>query len=261
MTSTIDCRLCGSESYYVLQKTLLERIEVSYYLCSNCELLQTENPHWLEEAYSIDVDKLDTGAEERNVKSAGLTIALLYLLGRRNAERFVDYGGGKGNFTRLMRERGYNFFSCDVYRESVRAASYQVDNAADAEVVTSFEVFEHFSEVKEDLKKVFVARPGLVVASTLLHWGVKSDWWYYAEESGRHIAFYSTKTMQWIAEAFGYVALSAHAYTVFIRKDALPSKLMLTVVRKLVYRPELAARIGYGLDSLQPKPAIVWQET
>lgn len=258
MPHTLECRLCGAVAHAQFKKTLLQRIEVDYFLCSNCELLQTESPYWLDDAYSLDLDGLDIGEQARNVKSVGFILGVLYLFGARKSRRCVDYGGGKGTVTRLMRERGFPFFTCDRFREGVHAVPYRVESAHDAEVVTSFEVFEHFADVKHDIDDVFKGKPSIAIISTLLHWGPEKEWWYYSEESGRHIAFYSVKTMHWIAEAQGYVAIPAHAFTVFIRKDRAPHPLVRKILSKLVFRSDLMSRIGYTIDNAWPKE--FWQK-
>ena len=62
--------------------------------------LQTEEPYWLAEAYSSVICAEESVA--RNLDLAKRVPILLYYFFNYNAQ-FVDYAGGYGIFTRMMR--------------------------------------------------------------------------------------------------------------------------------------------------------------
>ena len=50
--TNFNCRLCDNETEYFFKKKILKKFYVNYFICSNCNSLQTEKPYWLKEAYS-----------------------------------------------------------------------------------------------------------------------------------------------------------------------------------------------------------------
>ena len=55
------CRLCGDSTRRVHSATILGKYRVDYLQCESCELLQTEDPYWLDEAYQHPINVVDTG--------------------------------------------------------------------------------------------------------------------------------------------------------------------------------------------------------
>ena len=52
---------------------VLSKYPVQCFRCGTCRFIQTETPHWLEEAYSEALGSLDTGVMWRNIHNAGVT--------------------------------------------------------------------------------------------------------------------------------------------------------------------------------------------
>ena len=67
------CTLCGCGAALVGRQQVLTRHDVAYFQCAGCDLLFTERPHWLEEAYAQAISRFDTGAVERNLVSSAAT--------------------------------------------------------------------------------------------------------------------------------------------------------------------------------------------
>lgn len=59
----IICPICECSMPFVFHKELLGRYIVAYYRCPKCELLKTEAPYWLEEAYSNAIADTDVGCK------------------------------------------------------------------------------------------------------------------------------------------------------------------------------------------------------
>lgn len=230
----IPCRLCGGETTHFMEARVLTRHDVRYFRCAACDLIQSELPHWLDEAYGSAISALDTGAIQRNTFTARLTLAVGTALGLDPSERCLDFGGGCGVLTRMMRDAGWHFTWSDKYGPNLFARGFEGDPAQSHELVTAFEVFEHLSDVRGELANLFAPRPRVVLASTVLHDGQPSrDWWFFGFGHGQHVAFFSAKTMRLIARDFGYEVIAAPSRTLFIRRDiAIPA-----------WRRALAARL------------------
>lgn len=225
------CRLCGSDTVFLFCQRVLYKHDVRYFRCPTCDLIQSEQPWWLSEAYSSAISSFDTGAIARNLRSADLSFVVASLCGVGRAARCVDVGGGHGVFVRMMRDRGLNFSLCDKYAQNLFARGFEADPNEPSDLVTCFEVFEHFADVGGETEQLFFPRHGLILVSTILHRGHREGWWYYGPDAGQHIAFYSSRTMQFIAARFGYRRISGGAYTLFIRND-----LVLPVARSMLLR-------------------------
>ena len=62
--------------------------------------------------------------------------------------KFLDYGGGYGMLVRLMRNYGFDFYYFDKYCQNLFANGFDLKDSACSrfELLTAFELFEHFSE-------------------------------------------------------------------------------------------------------------------
>jgi 2-polyprenyl-3-methyl-5-hydroxy-6-metoxy-1,4-benzoquinol methylase len=249
VTTDRACGLCDARASWVCRQKLLGRHEVDYFLCPRCDLLQTQSPYWLDEAYSRAITTLDTGAIERNQADSRITLILSGLLGVGPGEPCLDFGGGHGVFARMMRDLGLDFRWYDKHAQNLFAAGFEGELATRYRLVTAFEVFEHLAETRADLSQIFGPRHDYIFVATLLHAGHQAGLWYYMLESGQHVTFYSQRTMAFIAEMFGYDAVTGPTHTLFIRRDLTVGSTRRALLRQGLRRPGLAA----GLASLIPE--------
>lgn len=217
------CRLCGARADFWNKKRLLNRFDVSYYLCSQCGSLETEQPYWLETAYDVTGVGDDVGAAQRTIDLVLKTSALLDRLNVPRDAECIDFGGGLGLFTRMMRDRGFNFLSYDLYAQPFFSDRYSLTSlkGRSPAVVTAFEVIEHFPKPAEDLPQLFENRPALVIAMTELFAGQDPSWPYFAEGTGQHVFFYSEQALRQIARRFGYSLALVGGLMVFVGTSEL----------------------------------------
>jgi hypothetical protein len=213
------CSLCGEQAPFLFRQKVLKKYDASYFQCSRCDLIQTEEPFWLKEAPWPAIAALDTGAVSRNRLCRRLTLALSYALGLNPASRCLDYSGGSGLFVRMMRDEGFDFRWHDLYASNQFAKGFEGRVDAKYDLLTCFEVFEHFAAPGEELDLVFGPQHDFVFVSTLLHNGHKEGWWYYCPEAGGHVSFYSRRTMEHLGQRHGYAVLCGPDHTLFIRRD------------------------------------------
>lgn len=259
------CRLCAHRS---LEPTCVQRVlgrhEVRYFHCRACDLMQTEPPWWLDEAYARQGPSLDTGAIRRTMLNADLVRAVAALLGVKPGEPCLDYGAGPGILVRAMRDAGYDFRWHDRYAANAFAEGFEGSTGQTHRLVTAFEVWEHLPDVAAALETFFTPRHEFLLISTFLHRGGHRDrWWYYVPETGQHVAFFSATTMQHVAERFGYDALVAQRYTLFCRRDVA-----LTAWRRMLIHRMLAgagpnenSRLVRPVLALAPRhPSLIWPD-
>lgn len=213
------CRLCDSPLELVVTQKVLRKYDVRYFRCAACDLLQTEKPYWLAESYDDSVAVLDTGAIDRNLLCADLVTVIAWLARVGPQQSCLDFGGGNGVFVRLMRDRGLDFRWSDKFAANLYARGFEGDGERPHDLVTAFEVFEHFDDVKGEVERLFAPKHRFVLVSTFLHRGHRDNWWYYVPEVGQHVAFYSRQTMACIAQRYDYDALCGPAFTLFVRRS------------------------------------------
>ncbi len=242
-----QCRLCGQEATYLLSQRVLGRHDVNYFRCPACDLIQSEQPHWLDEAYSSAISALDTGAISRNIFCTRLAVVMARLLRVKRSEPCLDYGGGHGVFSRMMRDAGYNFRWCDKYGPNLYACGFEGDAKSTYRFVTAFEVFEHLVQVREELAMIFQPAHDFVLVGTVLHTNPEKDWWYFVPETGQHVAFYSPRTLEHIGMTFGYQAFCGRAYSLLVR-----NQIRIGAWRRMLIRRYLNwTWLAYGIGSLQ----------
>jgi hypothetical protein len=182
---------------------------VTYFCCSHCGFIQTEEPYWLEEAYSKAISIADTGIMSRNLINAN---NLLYFINFIHCQydMCMDFGGGHGILTRIMRDYGYDFYHYDKYADNLYAQGFEANMNNKYKLITAYESFEHFTTPLIEIEKLIEMSDVLLFSTSLIpssHPLIK-DWWYYSPSIGQHISFYTLKTLQIIAEKFHLQLLS-----------------------------------------------------
>ncbi len=249
-SSTRSCGLCGAQAHWVCRQRLLARHDVDYFLCPACDLLQTEAPYWLDEAYARAISQLDTGAVQRNQETSRLTLLLAAVRGVGGGARCLDVGGGHGVFVRMMRDLGLDFRWYDKHADNLFAHGFEGAPDERYALGPAFAGHEHLAEPRADLERLFGPGHDFILVATLLHAGHQPGWWYYMNESGQHVVFYGRRTMAFIAERFGYDALVGPTHTLFVRRGVPLGAARRALLRGALGRPSLAE----ALVALVPAP-------
>ena len=199
----MKCRVCNSESNEVFSAKVLNKYNVKYYHCPNCNFLQTEEPYWLTEAYKSAIGIADTGIQKRNQLFANRSSAIISSFFDKN-KKFLDYAGGYGIFVRMMRDKGFDFYWDDLYADNLFAKGFEHNEKNSYELVTAFECFEHFTNPLEQIEKILKFSDNIIFSTRTFRGDPpKPDkWWYYSQDSGQHISFYSSSTLKYLAEKF-----------------------------------------------------------
>ncbi|MBK8945498.1 MAG: class I SAM-dependent methyltransferase [Ignavibacteriae bacterium] len=200
----MNCRLCGSNTRELFSAKILKKFDIHYFQCNNCNLLQTENPYWLDEAYNNPINLTDTGLLKRNIYFLEKTKTILFFYFNKEA-KFLDYAGGYGVFTRLMRDNGFDFYWHDPYTQNIFSKGFELNESTNNfELVTAFECFEHFVNPLDEIKKITKFSRNILFSTNLLPNPIPKPekWWYYGLEHGQHLSFYTKETLEYLAKVF-----------------------------------------------------------
>ena len=204
------CRACGEPCEPFATAQVLGHVEATYERCPSCGLVMAVRPDWLAEAYSDAIATLDIGLLDRCQILSSVT-AMVLRGERLRRGRFLDWAGGYGTLTRMMRDRGYDFVHTDPMATNIFAAGHDVpDLAADDgrryDLVTAFEVLEHLSDPVAALTPVAGVTDLLLTTTHLVPDPAPqpADWWYYTLDSGQHITFYTRASLEVLAERLGF---------------------------------------------------------
>jgi SAM-dependent methyltransferase len=201
-------KCCGDGVHTVLPRS---GVGISYVLCDQCrfcfapELATWSLEHFETRIYNaeyvvVDPDYLDT-RPRANANS------LLATFGERGKDfRHLDYGGGRGLLSDLLREKGWQSESYDPFVD--RSVSLQ--DLGPFDLVTAYEVFEHVPDVRRlvaDLASL-LNPDGVVLFSTLLSDGNlipghPLSWWYAAPRNG-HISLFSARSLAALGAIEGF---------------------------------------------------------
>ncbi len=258
----MECKICHSE--VILAKTLKVRdlYDAQYYLCNECGFMFVGNPTWLKEAYNEPINTTDTGYVLRNVYLSRKTLIIFSFLFNTKAI-FLDFAGGYGMLARLMRDYGLDFLLVDAYTPNLFMKRFEYKNQK-IEALTCFECFEHFLNPRQEIEKIFSISPNIFF-STVLFSGEKAppaDWEYYGLNHGQHIAFYSLKTLSYIAKKHNVNVYSDGANLHLFTKKKIPDwffKLLLsltTIQFDLVLRKLFKSKTISDNVMLKEKPNV-----
>ena len=202
-SSTVEsgqkCKICDSDSHFFAKAKILQKYDVNYFQCSNCGFVQTEDPYWLDEAYSEAIAISDVGLVYRNNMMANITSKLLFNYFDHQG-KFLDYGGGYGLFVRLMRDQGFDFYWFDKFCKNIFARGFELQeiDKENLEIITAFELFEHLTNPLQELKEIICLCPNILFSTELLPEDnpTPDKWWYYTPHEGQHIAIYTLKSLE-----------------------------------------------------------------
>ncbi len=232
----MQCHICKNNTRIFDKAQILGKYTVCYFKCDACGFIQTETPYWLDESYSKAISDIDLGVVNRGITCSRFTQFLLLTSFEPN-KSFVDYGGGYGMFTRLMRDLGYDFYRYDTYCENTLALGFEADTPnKQYELLTAFEVFEHLVDPLAEIEKMLTYSDNILFTTELIpaHQPKPGAWWYYALPTGQHVSFYSYGALAHIAQHFGlYFASNGSSLHLLSKKRVSPYIFRVLARRKL----------------------------
>jgi len=225
---------------------VLGDVDVLYRKCGRCGLVAAADPDWLDRAYSDVIVALDVGRLRRCLALSNITAAVLRTMGGRGMP-CLDWAGGYGILTRLMRDRGYDFRHYEPMARNVFAQGFTAD--LDSErygLVTAIEVLEHLPDPVADLSPVAASTDVLLATTEPLPTPTPKpgDWWYYSPDTGQHITFYTPESLRQLGYRLNYDVLCGSFVHLFYRGKVSAR------ARMIVKSPKIGNLLGAVISPL-----------
>jgi len=194
------CKICDSSS---LKKIYDDQFDSTYYFCEVCEYIFLDQEEIVSEKDEKEVyDQHDNTFESKGyVKMFESFIEKAINPFIKEKKRALEFGCGPGPvLAKLLEMDGWVVNTYDpIYDNNEEYEKYKYD------LITSTEVFEHFSNPVKEIKHLskLLKKGGYLSIMTLLHPKTEEkfkNWWY--KRDATHISFYSSKTLYLLGKMF-----------------------------------------------------------
>ena len=187
----------------------LSGIPIFYSQCVTCkftfapEFAKWSEKDFLEKIYNDKYIEIDPDYLEVRPQASSQFLKQMFP-DQKASIRHLDYGGGNGKLSQLLRQDGWDSETYDPFPSSdTRLADLGKFN-----LITAFEVFEHVPDVTELMQNLtqLMAADCLVLFSTLVSDGnIKANtritWWYASPRNG-HISLFSKQSLLLLANKY-----------------------------------------------------------
>jgi hypothetical protein len=262
LSPTASCKVCGGEAHPFdvvdfskscetsTQLGRMSMIPVVYRLCAECQFIFTDffddftDDQWRQYVYNDDYIQVDPEYATIRPRENARMVST-FLAGRKKNITGLDYGGGNGMTTTLLRELGWAYDSYDPFGHTDMAP----DRIGQYNFCSAIEVFEHSPDPVGSLRAIVekVSKNRLMIMiSTVTSDGAISQetrlsWWYAAPRNG-HVSLYSHKSLEILASRFNLTCVFIKSGPFFLtrgysemetRRLVLQGKLLRRLRRKL----------------------------
>lgn len=232
MESQELCAVCFGSTKFLFSYEVRGEHQASLHECLTCRFTYIANPHWLDDSFSSELNDLDIGSVDRCLVLADFVEVLIRSL-KSSKSRFLDWGGGYGLLSRIMRDRGLDFVSHDIYTRPLFVELSSNLNSETFELITMSEVALHLVNPVPVFTKIMESTDVLVFTAVIAPTVIPNDWWYLMPDTGQHVAIYHEETLQALAMKLRVQVTSDGRFFHVLHRNSLGTKSRLIIK----YRP------------------------
>lgn len=230
----VHCPICRAQANSAFTVCIRNGQNEPLFRCSNCSFYFFTEPDELAQSFSEELNELDLGSVARCHFVADFMTAVFPR--RRSGYTALDWGGGDGLLTRLLRERGINCLWYDPFVKPrfVGAAIYEPSSRVDVTVVS--EVFLHLTDPVSVLRLLLSQSEVVIMTAVVPPKKLTAQWWYLMPETGQHVSFYPPPALEALATQTGSrLYTDGRFFHVFSRRKLSFTTRMLIKIRPLAY--------------------------
>lgn len=199
MNKTI-CKICN----HPVTTFIAGRKSFKYHKCPRCKFIFLNKIHIL----SPEKEKKRYDTHQNSIENEGYVNMFENFIEKaispytNDIKTVLDYGSGSGAvLSELLKRKG---FEVDIYDPFYSPEKIYLTKKYD--LISSTEVFEHFSNPVEEIKKLYSLLNPKGIISIMTNFIPDNTefnkWWYINDET--HISFFHLKTFEKIAEMLGF---------------------------------------------------------
>ena len=132
--------------------------------------------------------------------------------------QICDFGAGNGYLSKLLIDSGFDVLAYEPYlrNHSYLERLYYRDKPFNTDVLLMVEVFEHFTNAFEEIKKILhdFQNPKLIIFTTVLTDDADDpiEKWFYLNPDAGHFTLWSKKSLALLGEMNGYKLVSLDTF-------------------------------------------------
>jgi hypothetical protein len=260
------CNICGSFA----RPTLSYRVRASEVAelneCDRCGFHFIADPVWLEGSFGEKLNRFDVGSADRSLMIATFVRSLVR---RRSLSTttVLDFGGGDGLSTRVLRDHGVDCRWEDPFCEPVFCVGPSSDDVGHFDLAFMGEVALHLVDPMPVFRTLLQRSDRILFTAVVPPEHIEADWWYLMPETGQHVAFFPVRALRHMAKSMSvYLLTDGRFFHQFSTKR--PSLLERALFRfpaiallrgKLIEVSDLARRAigrGVGLTELDQSRVV-----
>lgn len=190
----------------------LSGMPIYYVICENCnfcyspEIYQWDKSKFAKYIYNSEYIRVDPDYVQKRPQENFSRIEEIFSILKEKNYSHLDYGGGNGTLSLLLKNNGWNSTSYDPFENSEAS----IQSLGKFDFITAFEVFEHVPDVNTLLENLsqLIKPQGMIYFSTGIsdHEILKDGrltWWYASPRNG-HISLFSNKSLEILAEKHAF---------------------------------------------------------
>jgi len=226
------CAVCSSNTKFLFSYEVRGEHLASLRECLTCHFTFIVNPYWLADSFTSELNGLDIGSVDRCLVLADF-LEVFIRSEKMASSNFLDWGGGYGLLARIMRDRGLDFVSHDLYTRALFVDSFEIAEDTTFELVTMSEVALHLPDPIPIFRKILESTTTIIFTAVIAPDEISSDWWYLMPDTGQHVAIYHEDTLQYLAKNLGVQVTTDGRYFHVLHRNRLGIKSRLIIK----YRP------------------------